>query len=147
MHFIIDFLKQLFPQFTNALSDAFRAARKSRRRRQHIFILNALMADEFRRVEVIPLNEMQIESVMRRVTVAQMREAGAEAAANNLAMFGELPERERQEFSKQLKKVCKKYGLPTLHDHQRQAKVEEILHDMVEDGKLIYVPPRKWRLL
>lgn len=47
---------------------------------------------------------------------------------------------------RELLRIQRKFGIPSLNDSCRTQKIELILHEMAEDGKLEFHPPNEWRL-
>lgn len=140
-----DVFKTLFPKISEAIKDGFAALHKSRRRRQHIFVLKAItQLDPGVLLPPLEYPRYDLHTINNRLKIAQYEEAIRMHDGGDINLL--LPPEEEHRFAAELKKVEKEYGLPSVRDPQRAQKVERILHDMVEANKLIFYPPNTWSI-
>ena len=90
-------------------------------------------------------HRFDLASIDRRILIAQQYEAlGGDEAIDGIVLFGQ--DLDREEYKQVFKKQAK-LGLPGVRDPNRQQRIEAILHDMVEAGKLRFHPPNMWSVL
>lgn len=132
-----DIAKELVPTIRDALKDGIRAALRSKRKRQHQFVIKAITANWGHWMEL----RFTMEEIDRLVKSAQVMEAGGD-----LPLGVELSAQQERSFSRIIKSQKKRLGLPGLHDNDRRTRIEEIVQDLCEDGKLLFWPPRSYSI-
>jgi hypothetical protein len=141
MEWVVGLLGKIAPW----VSDAVKAARKGKSRRLHIFVLKAIGRTPQVIAPDIIGHRFDLFSIDRNLRLAQLHEAlGGDEAIDDMVLFGQ--DLDRKEYQLVFKKQAK-LGLPGLQDCDRQRKIENILHDMVEAGKLRFHPPNMWSVV
>ena len=75
--------------------------------------------------------------------MAQVGEAvGLQGEKLKAGYYFGSPEYDERVFKKQ-----HKLGLPSRDDQNRLEKLESILHEMVDDQKLKFLPPNRWMVI
>jgi hypothetical protein len=142
---IMEWTVEVLEKIASWILDAVKAARKGKSRRLHIFVLKAMGRTDLVVALDIIGHRFDLFSIDRNLRLAQQHEAlGGDEAMDNMALFGQ--DLDRKEYQLVFKKQAK-LGLPGLGDCDRQQKLENILHDMVEVGKLRFHPPNMWSVL
>jgi len=125
--------------------DCWKAGQRGKRRRLHIYVLKAMGRADGIVAPDLDGVRFDLASIDRKLLIAQRHEAlGGDEAIDDFILFAEEPE--TKQYRAALKKQEKK-GLPGVHDADRRQKLENILHDMVEAGKLRFHPPSMWSVL
>jgi hypothetical protein len=127
------------------LLDWFRAARKGKSRRLHIFVLKAIGRTDGIIAPDLTGHRFDLASIDRKLQISQQQQAlGGDETLDDFVLFGK--EFDRKEYRQIFKKQAK-LGLPGINDADRQQRIENILHDMVEANKLRFHPPNMWSVL
>jgi hypothetical protein len=114
----------------------------AQRRRQHIFILKAMTKVPDGYVPApVQHSRFDLYTIDNRVRLAQY----AEAVGEDIGLLPTIEE--EQEIARELCGVEKCYGLPSVRDPERRQKIEDILHEMVNDNKLRFEPPSMWSIV
>lgn len=133
-----DVAKELLPTLKDALKDGIRAAIRSKRKKRHRFILKAMAS--FKEAQA------SVADIARNLKVAQLEDAGIADLIIDKVLAGTLEkEQQQQRYNDNLTKQ-KRLGLPDLNDPERNEKLEEILHDMADDGDVTFWPPDKFSI-
>lgn len=129
------------------VSPLFDAWRSAKRRKLHIFVLKAMAATPGALAPDVTGHQLDLASIDRKVQIAQRHhlfgsDIGEERLDGEVFM---VPLPEGQQLGKLTRKQSK-MGLPGIRDTDRQQKLEQILHDMVEAGRLRFHPPNSWSI-
>lgn len=144
-----DIFKEAFPSLKEAVKDGVVAFRASKRKRRNIFVLKAIVAlhdETFPWPHMngmtfdLPFIEMQIIAAIIEEATGRMYQKSYLAKAMYDTFFSE-------EDRAKCRTVAKKYGLPVREDKNARQKIEDVLHEMVEDGKLRFHPPERWTIV
>jgi hypothetical protein len=121
-------------------------ADSTKRKGQYIFILKAITRlPEGHLLPPIQHPRFDLHTIESRVRIAQYEEATKMHDGSDMALMP-TPE-EEQAFAGELRTVEEHYGLPSVHDPNREEKIEAILHRMVDDNKLRFHPPNFWSIV
>jgi hypothetical protein len=115
-----------------------------RKKRRDIFVLKAV-SNAHRTALGFAITDVPIDlrTIEGLIAAAQLTEAGCHTGDS--CYIEPLVEPENTApYERQLKKVARKYGLPSLDDPNRLKKIETILHDMPDNLK--WHPPDKWSI-
>jgi hypothetical protein len=144
-----DIVKEIFPSLKDAVKDGVVAFRTSKRKRRNIFVLKAIVAlpdESFPWPHTngmafdLPFIEMQIIAAIIGEATGRTYQKTYLAKGMYDAFFSE-------EDRAKCRAVAKKYGLPVREDKNARQKIENVLHEMVEDGKLRFLPPERWSIV
>lgn len=125
--------------------DGWKALQKSKHRRLHIYVLKAMGGAEGIVAPNLEGVRFDLDSINRKLLIAQRGEAlGGNEAIEDYILWAEEPD--TTEYRNALKKQTK-MGLPDVHDPRRLQRLENILHDMVDAGRLRFHPPNMWSVL
>lgn len=132
--------------------DRYLTWRKERLRRKRnerdVFVLKAITAEPGH--IIAPTrggNRYDLATIDQRVYLAQMEEAETTFPGLQLlgrAMLNEIPKWEEKRILKWVKRQANDRLLPDVNDGAREQKMEAVLHEMVDDGKLEFHPPNMW---
>lgn len=138
----------MFPFLAERFRDGYKAFRTAQTRRLHLFVLKAMVPEPLLNRDARPIfqpddTQYDLETIDRNVKLAQLKEATGKEVLYAVTIPGTTtPEDEKR--IKQHKRQQVRLGLPDVDDPKRAEKTEEILHDMVEAGKLNFHPPGMW---
>jgi hypothetical protein len=119
------------------------ACRSAKKRQLHIFVLKAMAASPGALAPDVAGHRFDLVSIDRKVQMAQRHQLlGGEKLDGEILM---VPLPERKQLGKQTRNQSK-MGLPGIQDIDRLQKLEQILHDMVEAGRLRFCPPNSWSI-
>lgn len=125
--------------------DGWKAMRKGKHRRLHIYVLKAMGRAQGIGARDLEGVRFDLASIDRNLLLTQRQEAvGGDEAIRDYLLWADAPD------TKQVRAVAKRHlkmGLPGIHDADRQQRLEGILHDMVDAGRLRFHPPNMWSVL
>lgn len=148
MSAILEIFKELFPSAKDAVKGAITGFRTAKRNHQDVFVLKAMSRlPEGCFVPTIEYPRCDLHTIANRVRLAQYEAAFALLNGGDVWSLPVPTKQEEDAVAKQLKIVAKRYGLPGIHDPERNRKIEEILHRMVRDNKLRFHPPNMWSIV
>jgi hypothetical protein len=133
-----DVAKELWPTIKDALKDGIGAAMRSRRRRRHLLVLKAM--GSFRGAPA------SIEEIDHNLRIFQMEDAKAKDMSADLILDGGVHPEKEKAYRKRLVQQTR-LGLPGLDASDRLARLEDILQEMYEHGKLSFLPPDYYAVL
>jgi hypothetical protein len=149
-----DFVHELFPFFRDALRDSANAFRTAKRRRRHLFVLQAMGTPPAARLSTnITGVRFDIASIDRLVRMEQLQRAhGGKERLDDMTLMAWMMNRaedspENRKASERQLHLQRKLGRPDIHAADREQRLEGILHDMVEANKLKFHPPNMWSVL
>jgi hypothetical protein len=118
---------------------------EAKRRRLHIFVLKAIGRTGGIVAPDLTGHRFDLASIDRLLLIAQLNEAlGGDQRIEEIMVLFEDPD--TKEYHRKWKQQVK-LGLPGRRDADRMQKLEQILHDMTEAGKLRFHPPNMWSVL
>src|SRR5579863_6857793 len=140
---LLTFLKGL----VSSLMERVDTRRLAKRRTLHIFVLKAIAATPGALAPDVAGRQFDLASIDRRLQMAQRHEllggnVGDEKVDGEIFMLS-LPE------GKQLGELAKnqsRVGLPGIRDTDRQRRLEQILDNMAQAGRLRFHPPDRWSI-
>lgn len=129
------------------VSPLIAAWRSAKRRKLHIFVSKAIATTPGALAPDVTDRQFDLASIDRKLQIAQRHQLfGSDMGEERLdgeVFMVPLPE------DKALRKLARdqsKMGLPGIRDADRQQKLEQILHDMVEAGRLHFHAPNRWSI-
>ncbi|MBI3668819.1 MAG: hypothetical protein HY237_03435 [Acidobacteria bacterium] len=88
---------------------------------------------------------MSLDEICEKLMMAQIEDAiPAETRARAFLNGQSTPEEDKD--AKKKFAAQRRVGIPDIHDPNRAGKVEHILQDMVEAGKLRFYPPDRYSI-
>jgi hypothetical protein len=143
---ITEILKELFPTLRDATKNGLAALRTTKRKRQQIFVLKAMaQLDPGQLMPPIQYPRYDLHTISNRIRIAQYETALQMHGQGDMILMPSAAEEEQ--FVRELRKVERRYGLPSVRDPHRNERIEEILHRMVDDNRLRFHPPNMWSIL
>jgi hypothetical protein len=115
------------------------------RRKLHNFVLDAMGSSPRTLVPDIDGVRFDLASIDRKLQIFQRHQllgtSPTDEEVDGAVLFAPLPE--RRDLQRKVKQQTK-LGLPRINEIGRTQKVEKILDEMVEAGRLRRYPPRMW---
>lgn len=144
MSIITEVGKELLPSLRDSLKNGINAARTSKRKKRHLFILKAMGDDQSDNlIKDISNTSFDLPTIEHRLLMAQVGEAaGLHGRELQAQYYFGSPRYDESVFKRQ-----RRLGIPSTNDPRRLEKLESILNEMVDDKKLKFLPPDRWMVV